>query len=614
MRFFLAHLHAIAVVALVMPISVGADWLQPRGNAFATGQMDFGSDATEWTAFVRPADPGRLNLYGYCDPAIGADSIYVGLPGFGTLYALNRTTGRERWHQSAWPVGGSILVNDHFVYGTSSKASKGGNHGEFAIVAFDARDGHLLWKNVGIPGDYASTLAIGTHLYVVFTSLSFTVQAFNLSTGAAEWQYRLEHRPSSAPLVVQDQVFVADQQSMYSFNSRRGTVNWKSPLFKPEQTTHLAADETNVYAAHGQTLAIQGYNQKTGRVAWQYVGNASASAENGFQQPAIRNGTLYAGGQTEFLAINMTTKQIHWRVDGMYWQAPAIWEDRVYASDSHQLLALNATTGKTVWRVEGNLQPRYGPVRGGALVSDGIVYYKPIYSPKFMAINATTGRTGPLVEIQEYTEKAGLPPGPWPGIVLLLMAVLTRSRASLRSRTPPRNPSPPSSLFSPLQRPKAAWPRPQALISVPRSARVAPQGELTHSQGRRAAGLLNGETMEIQIQQNKENALLDRREITFTLRHEGETTPSRVQVRQLLASQIGTKTENVVIDLMESEYGRGTSRGVARAYKTADAARGTERVHMLKRNQLYIEKPKKEGAKEGDKPAEAKAAKPKKGA
>ena len=121
--------------------------------------------------------------------------------------------------------------------------------------------------------------------------------------------------------------------------------------------------------------------------------------------------------------------------------------------------------------------------------------------------------------------------------------------------------------------------------------------------------------MEIKIQENKENALLDRREIVFTLRHDGETTPSRSQVRQLVASQIGTKTENVVVESMQSEYGRGATRGVARAYKSADAARGTERTHLLKRNSLYIEKPKKEGAKAEEKKDGAPAAKPaKKGA
>jgi small subunit ribosomal protein S24e len=99
--------------------------------------------------------------------------------------------------------------------------------------------------------------------------------------------------------------------------------------------------------------------------------------------------------------------------------------------------------------------------------------------------------------------------------------------------------------------------------------------------------------MDIQIKENRENALLDRREIAFSLTHDGETTPSRVQVRQLLASQLGTKTENVVIDHMEGEYGRGRSTGVARAYKTVEAARKTERTNLLKRNQLYVEKAKK---------------------
>lgn len=114
--------------------------------------------------------------------------------------------------------------------------------------------------------------------------------------------------------------------------------------------------------------------------------------------------------------------------------------------------------------------------------------------------------------------------------------------------------------------------------------------------------------MELKIVSNKENALMGRKEIVFTLRHEGETTPSRVQVRQLLASEVGSKTENVVIDAMESEYGRGQTRGTARAYRSADDARKTERVHLLKRNALYVEKAKKGGAPAGEaKPAKKEA-------
>lgn len=120
--------------------------------------------------------------------------------------------------------------------------------------------------------------------------------------------------------------------------------------------------------------------------------------------------------------------------------------------------------------------------------------------------------------------------------------------------------------------------------------------------------------MELKITQNKDNQLMGRKDITFQLGHAGETTPSRTQVRQLVAAEVGTKTENVVIETMETEYGLGRTSGVARAYKSPDEARKTERTHLLKRNALYVEKAKKEGAA-GEK-KDDKAAKPaaKKGA
>jgi small subunit ribosomal protein S24e len=121
--------------------------------------------------------------------------------------------------------------------------------------------------------------------------------------------------------------------------------------------------------------------------------------------------------------------------------------------------------------------------------------------------------------------------------------------------------------------------------------------------------------MDVKITQQKDNALMARKDITFQVGHAGETTPSRAQVRQLVAAQVGTKTENVVIDSMDTEYGIGRTHGTARTYKSPDEARKTERVHLLKRNSLYIEKAKK-AAKEGEAAAPAPAAKPaaKKGA
>lgn len=96
--------------------------------------------------------------------------------------------------------------------------------------------------------------------------------------------------------------------------------------------------------------------------------------------------------------------------------------------------------------------------------------------------------------------------------------------------------------------------------------------------------------MDLEITQNNDNPLFGRKDVKFLIRHTGETTPTRVQVRQLVATEIGTKTENVVIDHMESATGFAATRGVARAYQSADLARQSERPHFLKRNNLFQEK------------------------
>ncbi len=100
--------------------------------------------------------------------------------------------------------------------------------------------------------------------------------------------------------------------------------------------------------------------------------------------------------------------------------------------------------------------------------------------------------------------------------------------------------------------------------------------------------------MDIEITKQLDNALFSRKDVTFVIKHDGDATPNRVQVRQLVAAQIGAKTENVVIAMMESATGRAATRGIARAYSSSDAARSQEREHFLKRNNLFQDKKKED--------------------
>ena len=92
--------------------------------------------------------------------------------------------------------------------------------------------------------------------------------------------------------------------------------------------------------------------------------------------------------------------------------------------------------------------------------------------------------------------------------------------------------------------------------------------------------------MDIEILEKLDNPLLKRVELRFVLHHVGEKTPDREAVRERIAKELNGKKENVIVDTLESEYGRGATKGFAKLYESADAAKAVEREHLLIRNGL----------------------------
>ena len=92
--------------------------------------------------------------------------------------------------------------------------------------------------------------------------------------------------------------------------------------------------------------------------------------------------------------------------------------------------------------------------------------------------------------------------------------------------------------------------------------------------------------MEIEIISKKENELLDRTEVRFKAVHPKEGTPQREAVRGKIAAMLKTTKERVIVDAMDSEFGKMETTGYAKVYKTKDAAMKYEREHVLVRNKL----------------------------
>lgn len=92
--------------------------------------------------------------------------------------------------------------------------------------------------------------------------------------------------------------------------------------------------------------------------------------------------------------------------------------------------------------------------------------------------------------------------------------------------------------------------------------------------------------MEIEIISKKENELLDRTEVNFKAMHPMEGTPQREAVREKLATMMKATKDRVIVDSMDSEFGKMETVGYAKVYKTKEAAMKFEREYVLVRNKL----------------------------
>ena len=93
--------------------------------------------------------------------------------------------------------------------------------------------------------------------------------------------------------------------------------------------------------------------------------------------------------------------------------------------------------------------------------------------------------------------------------------------------------------------------------------------------------------MEIEIISKKENPLLDRLEVNFKVSHPKEITPKRKDVRDEIATLLKVQKDRIVIDHMNSEFGKPETVGYAKIYKSKKEALYTETEAVLKRNNLF---------------------------
>jgi small subunit ribosomal protein S24e len=89
--------------------------------------------------------------------------------------------------------------------------------------------------------------------------------------------------------------------------------------------------------------------------------------------------------------------------------------------------------------------------------------------------------------------------------------------------------------------------------------------------------------LDIQVIDEKNNPILNRREIVFKVIHD-ESTPTRKSVVEKLAATQNSKVGLVYVDSLKTEFGKRETVGYAKIYETAERAKQIERAHIIERN------------------------------
>ena len=90
--------------------------------------------------------------------------------------------------------------------------------------------------------------------------------------------------------------------------------------------------------------------------------------------------------------------------------------------------------------------------------------------------------------------------------------------------------------------------------------------------------------MKLKIASKQRNELLKRVEVKFQMSHEGEGTPSRIEVRRNLANMLDVDEEKIYIKKIETKTGMNLSVGRANIYDSPSQAKYVEPEHIILRN------------------------------
>ncbi|MDQ0272726.1 carboxypeptidase regulatory-like domain-containing protein [Cytobacillus purgationiresistens] len=156
-------------------------------------------------------------------PVIVEDTVYAFSTNFvsaGTLWAIDLSTGEERWHQNGigdTQAASPVVFDDIIIVSSASNPS---------LKGFDRQTGKLLWENKQVNTAVNNGAAASNGVFLINDSTG-TLKAVDVFTGKLMNQWALGGSSSSTPAIVSGQVITGTQSGVHIFSAPgvlRGSV------------------------------------------------------------------------------------------------------------------------------------------------------------------------------------------------------------------------------------------------------------------------------------------------------------------------------------------------------------------------------------------------------
>ncbi len=310
---------------------------------------------------------------------------------FGTIFERRGTHDSSRgWYA---PLSTPLIDQNRLVVGSTFGASTAY---DLTIDEKMLNPGKELYWSLGASIGYVPEAALYGGL-VLRAGVDGKLYCISADTGATLWSTKLGERLMSSPVVIGEDIFVANETGkLFQIDMANGSI-MKETTIGSGVFGHLATDDIYIFMItdNGELIAI---DKNTMDKKW-----STKVAPFTDSTPAVDNNVVYLGDQKGVVyAVNAKNGTTIWKTDlnDEFTRCPVVTDTNIVLGCRGGTLAvLDRDTGAIIWKKEVNSRFNYEPM----VFEDELLYFE--NTTEEVNNNSKTVATAKLALLEDGTEK-----------------------------------------------------------------------------------------------------------------------------------------------------------------------------------------------------------------